>query len=748
MATLILQAIGSAIAGPIGAAIGAIAGTVIDRAIIGGPNVQREGPRLTDLTVQNSSYGEAWPLTYGTVRIAGNIIWSSGLVERRSEQTQGGKSGSVTTTSYSYFASFAVALAGREIADVKRVWADGKLLRTQDGTMLPGGQMRLYRGSEDQMPDTLIEAAVGLQYAPAHRGAAYVVFDELPLADFANRIPNLTFEIAADTDQAGTSLDIIIDDVLARCNLRQREVRHGLASLQGFVISREASGRSIIEALAPLQSLSLSDNDGTLSVTPVVHDAAVHVFDAGLLGADIASRKNDQNADERKLDPATNLPDEIQVRYADPLRDYQINMQRARRMTARTQIRQTIDLPAVLSADRAKQMAEQLLAKLWRERQKRQIRLPMSHVTVRPGETIRFSDRLHGYWLVQSAALEDGGVSIGLVPLNRADLASVAVADSGEGSNQNPAPHGPSLGYLLDVPPIENALPTAARLFAVAAGSSSGWRRASVWLSTDQGQSYGPAATLTRATVMGSIALPPGPSVPGIWDERSSIEVELLNPDMQLFSRPEAAILAGGNLALVGKELLHFRQATALSGQRYRLRGLLRGVRGTEGYISDHTLNEPFVLLDPLPDVFAVAPLAAVDQLLASKSLSPGQGLGDVAAQSALLRGAALRPLSPVHGRHSLLANGDREIKWIRRSRGGFEWLDGIDAPLAESSEQYRLTIKVGADIRRTLDVSQSSWTYPANLAAADAVGPGVGHIDIAQLSAAIGAGTDLRLNF
>jgi hypothetical protein len=748
MATLILQAIGSAIAGPIGAAIGAIAGTVIDRAIIGGPNVQREGPRLADLTVQNSSYGEAWPLTYGTVRIAGNIIWSNGLIERRSEQTQGGKSGSVTTASYSYFASFAVALAGREVADVKRVWADGKLLRTQDGTMLPGGQMRLYRGSEDQMPDALIEAAVGLDYAPAHRGAAYVVFDELPLADFANRIPNLTFEITAETNQSTTRLDIIVEDILARCNIRRREVAKELASLQGFVISREASGRSIIEALAPLQALSLSDNAGILAVTPVVHDAAVHVFNAGLLGADTASREADQSADERKLDPASNLPDEIQVRYADPLRDYQINLQRARRMTARTQIRQTIDLPAVLGADRAKQMAEQLLAKVWRERQKRHIRLSMAHVAVRPGETIRFSDRLYGYWLVQSAALEDGGVSIGLVPLSRADLASIAVADSGGIPNQNPAPHGPSLGYLLDVPPIENALPTAARLFAVAAGPSSGWRRTSLWLSTDQGQSYGPAATLSRATVMGSTTLPPGVAIPGIWDERSSIEVELLNADMQLLSRPEAAVLAGGNLALVGKELLHFRFATALSGQRYRLRGLLRGIRGTEDYIGDHALNEPFVLLDPLPDVFTVPPLAAVDQLLASKSLSPGQGLGDVAAQSILLRGAALRPLSPVHGRQGLLANGDRDIKWIRRSRGGFEWLDGIDAPLAESSEQYRLVIKVGADIRRTFDVSQPGWTYPANLAAADGVGLGVGFIEIAQLSAAIGAGNVLRLNF
>jgi hypothetical protein len=746
MATLILQALGSAIAGPLGAAIGAVAGTVIDRAIIGGPNVQREGPRLTDLTVQNSSYGEAWPLPYGTVRMAGNIIWSSGLSERRSEETQGGKSGSVTTTSYSYFASFAVALAGRAIADVKRIWADGKLLRTSDGILLPGGQVRLYLGREDQMPDALLEAAVGLDYAPAHRGTAYVLFEDLPLADFANRIPNLTFEIEADVGQSFTSLTTILDDVFERCGLRHRDVAPNLAPLDGFVISREASGRAILEALAPIQALALTDRQGVIHADPVVHDQAVHIFESSRLGASSAANDANNIADERRLEPATSLPDEVQVRYADPLRDFQMNMQRARRSAPRTRVRQTIDLPAVLSADRAKQTAEQMLARLWRERQTRQVRLPLSFIAIRPGETIRFSDRLHGYWLVQSVAIEGGGLSVGLAPLSSADLASVAVADGGETFHQNPAPHGPSLGYLLDMPPIETALPTAPRLFAVAAGPSSGWRRAGLWLSSDQGQSYAPSATLTRATVLGSTIIVPGLSAPGIWDEVNSIEVELLNADMQLLSRPHAAILAGGNLALVGKELLHFRTVTALPDRRFRLRGLLRGVRGTDAYIADHSLNEPFVLLDPIPDVFAQAPLSAVDQPLVSKCLSPGQGLGDVAAQSLLLRGNALRPLSPVHGQQMLLANGDRVFKWIRRSRSGFDWLDAIDAPLAEARELYRLTVKVGSAVKRTLDVPQPGWTYPASQQAIDGIAPGVGHIEIAQLSDNIGAGSVLRL--
>jgi hypothetical protein len=746
MATLILQAVGAAIAGPIGAAIGAIAGTVIDRAIIGGPNVKREGPRLTDLSVQNSSFGEALPLIFGTARLAGNIIWSSGLIERRSDQRQGGKGGSVTTTTYSYFANFAVALAGHQIADIKRIWADGKLLRTADGTLLPGGQLRVHSGHENQMPDSLIEAAVGLGYAPAHRGMAYVMFEELPLADFANRIPNLTFEVQGGADSAANMTQIIAD-VVARCRVRHANVEADIAPVAGFVVARESSGRAIIEALAPLRAIAVSDVGGALQVASVKTAVATCAFDPARLGA--ASDSRDTNtADERRLAPATMLPGEVQLRYSDPQRDYQSNVQRARRFAPRSDVRQTVDMPAVLSADRAKQMAEQILARLWRERQQRHLRLPLSHAALRPGETICFADAAQGFWQVQSVALEAGGLSVTLVPLSSADLHSSAVADGGGGIGQNPAPHGATTGYLLDLPPVETLLPTTPRLFAVAAGASAGWRRASLWLSTDQGQSYAAAASLSRPTVMGRAKSILPVAASGIWDESSSVEVEVLTSDMDLLSRPAAAVLAGNNLAIVGDELILFRTVTALAPQRYRLSGLLRGVRGTEAAVSGHSLEERFILLDPVPDVYTIPPLSGLDQNLRYKLLSPGQSLGDVPAQQLTFRAAGLRPLSPVQGRHQLLANGDRAFSWVRRSRSGFDWLDGVDAPLAEDSEAYRLTISVGGVLKRTIDVTQSSWNYAASLQSADGVGTGPGSLAIAQLSASIGAGSPLVLTF
>ena len=49
--------------------------------------------------------------------------------------------------------------------------------------------------AEDQAPDPLIEAKEGGGDAPAYRGLAYLVFERLPLAEFGNRIPQLSFEV-------------------------------------------------------------------------------------------------------------------------------------------------------------------------------------------------------------------------------------------------------------------------------------------------------------------------------------------------------------------------------------------------------------------------------------------------------------------------------------------------------------------------------------------------------------------------
>lgn len=196
MATILLQAAGAALGsvfGPVGAIIGraagALAGSVIDRSLLGGTR-EVNGARLSSARLAGASEGTAIPRLYGTARLGGTLIWATRFEEETVTERTGGKSsGGTRTTTYRYYANLALGLCEGPIAGVRRVWADGRELDTTEI------EIRVYSGTESQPADPLIAAKQGSGRAPAYRGLAYVVFERLPLDDFGNRIPLLQFEV-------------------------------------------------------------------------------------------------------------------------------------------------------------------------------------------------------------------------------------------------------------------------------------------------------------------------------------------------------------------------------------------------------------------------------------------------------------------------------------------------------------------------------------------------------------------------
>ena len=185
----------------LGAAIGGVIGGAIDPPK--GPKI--EGPRLSDLSVQTSTYGAAIPRVYGTIATFGNIFWleNNQIKESSKTESQGGKGGGGSeTTAYSYSATFALGLGEGPIGGIKRIWISGKLIYDASastlgevlgnaevtGGLVGGGLFRVYFGTDDQEPDARMQATLGIANTPAYRGLAYVVFYDLPLADFSNSL--------------------------------------------------------------------------------------------------------------------------------------------------------------------------------------------------------------------------------------------------------------------------------------------------------------------------------------------------------------------------------------------------------------------------------------------------------------------------------------------------------------------------------------------------------------------------------
>ncbi|RME65089.1 MAG: hypothetical protein D6782_06970, partial [Alphaproteobacteria bacterium] len=222
-------------------------------------------------------------------------------------------------------------------------------------------------------------------------------------------------------------------------------------------------------------------------------------------------------------------------------------------------------------------------------------------------------------------------------------------------------------------------------------------------------------------------------------------EVQLLHDGMSLESRPELAILNGANAALVGSEIVQFTTASLTAPGRYRLAGLLRGRLGTERFMAAHGAGTRFVLLNGA--VVAIErTLGALGAPRQFKAVGPNESIAAVPASSFTYDGENLRPLSPVHVRADRAPNGDATLTWIRRSRQGFDWVDGADAPLAEESERYELDILNAGTVVRTIATTGPQAFYSAADQQADFGAPqAVLNLNLYQISATVGRGAPLN---
>jgi len=199
MATLVLAAVGSAAGASIGGAVmgvssavigqalGASLGRALDQRLLGSGSAPVERGQVENFRLMGAREGAALPRLYGAMRVSGQIIWATRF--REHVRTSGGGKGTAAPTSraYSYTVSLAIALCEGPIVRLGKIWADGQEIA------LEGLNYRLYHGDDLQTADPLIAAVEG--DAPAYRGTAYIVFEDLDVGRFGNRIPQFTFEV-------------------------------------------------------------------------------------------------------------------------------------------------------------------------------------------------------------------------------------------------------------------------------------------------------------------------------------------------------------------------------------------------------------------------------------------------------------------------------------------------------------------------------------------------------------------------
>lgn len=697
MATLVLSTVGTLVGGPLGGALGALIGRTIDQTVLFRPK-DREGPRLTDLAVQSSQYGSPFAQVHGRARIAGTVIWATDLKERRIRE--GGGKGRPGTTRYSYSVSFAVVLSSRPIAGVGRIWAEGNLLRGADGVFTSETGFRRHLGHGDQPLDPLIAAAEGIGNCPAYRGLAYAVFEDMALEEFGNRIPSLTFEVVGDAGDAD------LGDIVGRAT-GMDQGWEGSPGVTGVSLTAQTR-REVLQTIATGFPLVLSESDGQLQAvlreTQTPGEAVVAI--PTLLPRSQGSAEQSYFTRQRSA-PRT---EGLALRYYAPERDYQPGLRRTGTSTS-GRVRQ-IELPLVLSASVAQHRAD-LLARAERDGLERiDLRTSVLDFAMLPGNVVTV-EGLAGSWRVVRWQWSADGVDLALASHRPAGTALPVAVDPGRSVNAADGGIGPTRFALFDLPsPLDRPMVHSHMALAVA-GPLSGWRGATVYRLESDDAIGETLDHLRVGAIMGEVAEPLGPGTPLLRDDRNSLIIELVRDGpFALVNADDAALSRGANLAMVGAEAIQFAKVQPLGDNLFRLSGLWRGRGGTEDRIADHAPGENFVLISEALGLVDPGFIGAEPGFSAA-----AQGRDDPEPVIARLgsHGRAVQPLSPVHGRWRDDGAGGIIVQWTRRSRGGFGWRDGIDAPLGEDAEVYRIAI--AADGSQIADLSVHEPLVPVDAA-------------------------------
>ncbi|MEM1194805.1 MAG: phage tail protein [Pseudomonadota bacterium] len=665
MATLLLTAVGTAIGGPLGGAIGAFVGQQADQAIFGSGS--RDGPRLKELSVTTSSYGQAIPRQFGRMRVAGTVIWATELVE--SASTEGGK-GQPTVTTYSYSASLAVALSSTPIKRVGRIWADGNLLRGANEDLKVGGQLRVYLGQGDSAVDPLISADKGTQ-APAFRDCAYVVFEDLQLADYGNRIPALTFEVFAESESS-VSLKQVIPKISEASDSSPLSHTRGFSD-EGGPLSATLSA---IDRVFPINCATTHSGLRISSDTELPSDVPVLPEQLSTQSSQDARERNKIRAESAGQEP-------MALRYYDEDRDYQPGVQRALGLRPSGRERM-VDLPATMTAHGAKALANDNAHRARWRRESIIWRVGELNPSVQPGSVVKLP-KTAGFWRVKSWEWYDRGIELNLQRL-APGTASETGSHTGDISHPVDVAHAPTHLNVFEVPPEDSRNPSSRIVLAAATSVSASWNGAALY--AEQGDALIPiGSTGALRSVSGLLKESLEPSPAHFFEADAAMTVELFAADLSFSDTDITGLAAGANRMLIGSEVVQFLNADALGEGRWRLRGLLRGRAGTEEHARlPHPVDSPIVSIDArLTDLSSTYSQSDPSRRIAAI------GRGDDEAVYATLSNAGLsrRPPTPVHPKITRDSSLNLSLCWTRRARGQWRWDTEGEVPLVEETEAY-----------------------------------------------------------
>lgn len=522
-------------------------------------------------------------------------------------------------------------------------------------------------------------------------------------------------------------------------------------SVRGYMITRPGSIRSAIE---PLQAVWPFDVQAHGYQIKFVLRGAASV--ATIPASDLNARPTGESSGvslvtRREMD--TQMPRRVVVKHFDIDREYNLGEQYAERLNTSATNVTSLELAIALSSAEAAGVAEVLLYLAWLERYSVSFVLPPSYGQLEVADVISLEtpEGFVSLRLTSCNALSDQRIECEARYASSAVYTPTATGASSAVSGQTTiALKGITQAVLLDVPMVHEVQNGSG--FPVAmAGVSGGWPGGSLYQSADSGVTW---SDLADAGAPGA-AIGTATNAIGVVESRMLDGCSVLNvamPNGELYSVSLLNLLNGANTLAYGVhgrwEIIGAMTCTP-SGGAYALTNLLRGRYGTEWAMGLHAVGDIVVLLDSADVQWLAMPSSAISQIRLYRAITFGNVIDTDVDRGFTYTAVNLMPLAPIAltGNRNPATN-DWTLTWMRRTRSGGEWRDGLDADLGETSERYAVDVYSSAaytSVKRTISTTSQSAGYSSAEQVADfGSNQATLYLKIYQLSDAVGRGYPL----
>lgn len=729
----------------IGWALGSMVGSMF------GPKQKSQGPRLNDLVVNGTEYGQPIPIIAGAPRLPGQIIWASKKRETATT-TEVGKGGSSEYTNYTYDVDILVMVCDHEIDGITRIWMNNEVIYSNAETKSSvWSRMTVYTGEATQLPDPTYEVDVGSDNAPGYRGRGCVFIEGLQLGS-SGQIPNFEFEIGTNVggvlQPSAVSLYDLLTELFVRSELETSSFDISPlidTSVDGLKITQVSAIRNILEMLQQAYFFDVVSSD-RVYIRPrnTIPVATIPYTELAVTDGEY----NNEEPLKLELLNEIELPSKVSVQYYNSLADHQIGTEYSDRLVSSQESLSNIQLPLDMSPQQAKKIAEVMLQEAMAAHTKTSVVVHFKYSYLEPGDVIFVENETNTkQYRFRITSRRDNGYSIELecVSDDPSSLLSAGITSSDYISVNSVVQISESVWHTLDIPILRDGDSSPGYYISakkLSTNPQSVWPGANVVRSWDSVKYAKVNEFLTQCTIGECYSTLGGFDQGNIFDEINTLTVYVGLQQLSSATRDAVVNDKSINVAIVGNEIVQFVNAELVAAGLYRLSGFLRGRRGTEQHISTHSASERFVILNGnLRRVSTTAAQIGASSYL--KVVTYNRNESTVTPESFVDSGTALKPFNPVALRINYTDLGV-ELSWIRRTRFDYRYTgsSGISVPVAEDSEQYRVRVYKDNVLLRTEILPTTGFIYTIGMQTQDGlVSSDTVELVVSQISAIVGDG-------